>query len=59
MIAVGANDDLVAMVTRIGVLEVPVPFSPVLEDLSVPTVHKVAEKARTWRGRVRPRREGG
>ena len=33
-------------VTRMGAMDVPVPFSPVLEDLTVPTAEKVAMNAR-------------
>ena len=29
-----------------GAMDVPVPFSPVLEDLTVPTAEKVASNAR-------------
>ena len=35
-----------APVIRMGAMDVPVPFSPALEDLTVPTPHKVAENAR-------------
>ncbi len=35
-----------APVVRMGAMDVPVPFSPVLEDLTVPTPEKVAHKAR-------------
>ncbi len=35
-----------APVTRIGAMDVPVPFSPVLEDLTVPTPERVEEAAR-------------
>ncbi|WP_417674751.1 alpha-ketoacid dehydrogenase subunit beta [Roseibium sp.] len=35
-----------APVQRIGAMDVPVPFSPALEDLTVPTPEKVAERAR-------------
>jgi pyruvate/2-oxoglutarate/acetoin dehydrogenase E1 component len=35
-----------APVQRIGAMDVPVPFSPVLEDLTVPTPQIVAERAR-------------
>ncbi len=34
-----------APVQRIGAMDVPVPFSPALEDLTVPTPEKVAERA--------------
>lgn len=35
-----------APVQRMGAMDVPVPFSPALEDLTVPTAEAVAEKAR-------------
>lgn len=35
-----------APVIRMGAMDVPVPFSPALEDLTVPTPDKVAERAR-------------
>ena len=34
-----------APVLRMGAMDVPVPFSPVLEDLTVPTPEAVAERA--------------
>jgi len=34
-----------APVIRIGAMDVPIPFSPVLEDLTVPTPQLVAQKA--------------
>ena len=46
IIAEGAFYHLDAPVQRIGALDVPVPFSPVLEDETVPTPEKVAERAR-------------
>jgi pyruvate dehydrogenase E1 component beta subunit len=40
-----------APVQRMGAMDVPVPFSPVLEDLTVPTPERVAERVRqTVRG---------
>lgn len=36
-----------APVQRMGAMDVPVPFSPVLEDLTVPTPEGVAERARS------------
>ncbi|KGF69521.1 pyruvate dehydrogenase [Hoeflea sp. BAL378] len=40
-----------APVQRMGAMDVPVPFSPVLEDITVPTAETVAERARrTLRG---------
>jgi pyruvate dehydrogenase E1 component beta subunit len=47
VIADGAFYYLDAPVKRMGALDVPVPFSPVLEDQTVPTSEKVAEMART------------
>lgn len=42
-----------APVQRIGAMDVPVPFSPVLEDMTVPTPESVAERARlTVRGEL-------
>jgi len=42
-----------APVQRIGAMDVPVPFSPVLEDITVPTPESVAERARlTVRGEL-------
>jgi pyruvate dehydrogenase E1 component beta subunit len=35
-----------APVQRLGAMDVPVPFSPALEDLTVPTPDQVAERAR-------------
>ncbi|QQM30039.1 alpha-ketoacid dehydrogenase subunit beta [Martelella lutilitoris] len=35
-----------APVLRMGAMDVPVPFSPALEDITVPTPERVAEKAR-------------
>jgi pyruvate dehydrogenase E1 component beta subunit len=45
VIAEGAFYYLDAPVKRMGALDVPVPFSPVLEDLTVPTPAKVYEAA--------------
>jgi pyruvate/2-oxoglutarate/acetoin dehydrogenase E1 component len=46
-IADGAFYYLDAPVKRMGAMDVPVPFSPVLEDQTVPTPEKVVELART------------
>ena len=43
VIAEGAFDHLDAPVRRMGAMNVPVPFSPVLEDQTVPTVQAVAD----------------
>lgn len=52
VIADGAFYDLDAPVKRVGAMDVPVPFSPVLEDRTVPTVEAVTALARTLCGRV-------
>ena len=52
VMADGAFYYLDAPVKRMGAMNVPVPFSPVLEDLTVPTAEKVAELAKTLCGRV-------
>jgi len=52
VIADGAFYDLEAPVKRMGAMDVPIPFSPVLEDLTVPTAESVAEAARTLCGRA-------
>lgn len=41
-----------APVKRIGAMHVPVPFSPALEDLTVPTPETVVEAAKTLCGRI-------
>lgn len=52
IIAEGAFYYLDAPVKRLGAMDVPVPFSPVLEDLTVPTAASVVEVAKTLCGRV-------
>jgi len=52
VIADGAFYYLDAPVKRMGAMDVPVPFSPVLEDLTVPTRESVAGMAKTLCGRV-------
>ena len=52
VIAEGAFYYLDAPVRRMGAMDVPVPFSPVLEDLTVPTPEGVTELAKTLCGRV-------
>jgi acetoin:2,6-dichlorophenolindophenol oxidoreductase subunit beta len=52
VIAEGAFYYLDAPVKRMGAMNVPVPFSPVLEDLTVPTAASVVEVAKTLCGRV-------
>jgi pyruvate dehydrogenase E1 component beta subunit len=50
-IAEGAFYELDAPVRRLGALDVPVPFSPTLEDETVPTPELVAQTARELLGR--------
>jgi len=52
VIADGAFYYLDTPVKRMGAMDVPVPFSPVLEDQTVPTAEKVAEMAKSLCGRV-------
>jgi len=52
VIAEGAFDSLDAPVRRIGAMNVPVPFSPVLEDQTVPTAEAVAAAAMRLCGRA-------
>src|SRR5256886_10239888 len=52
VIAEGAFYYLDAPVKRLGAMDVPVPFSPVLEDLTVPTPASVVEMAKMLCGRV-------
>jgi pyruvate dehydrogenase E1 component beta subunit len=52
VIADGAFYYLDAPVKRMGAMNVPIPFSPVLEDLTVPTAAKVIEVAKALCGRV-------
>lgn len=52
VIADGAFYHLDAPVKRMGAMDVPVPFSPVLEDLTVPTAETVTQAAKTLCGRV-------
>jgi acetoin:2,6-dichlorophenolindophenol oxidoreductase subunit beta len=51
VIADGAFDHLDAPVRRIGAMNVPVPFSPVLEDQTVPSPEAVAAAVRNLCGR--------
>jgi pyruvate dehydrogenase E1 component beta subunit len=46
VISDGAFYYLDAPVKRMGAMDVPVPFSPALEDLTVPTAASVAAEAR-------------
>ena len=46
VVAEGAFYDLDAPVTRLGALHVPIPFSPPLEDATVPTEQSVCDTAR-------------
>lgn len=52
VIADGAFYYLDAPVKRIGAMNVPIPFSPVLEDLTVPTPEKVRDMAKVLCGKV-------
>ncbi|HET9001155.1 MAG TPA: alpha-ketoacid dehydrogenase subunit beta [bacterium] len=52
VIAAGAFDSLDAPVARMGAMNVPVPFSPVLEDQTVPTAEAVATVAMRLCGRA-------
>jgi acetoin:2,6-dichlorophenolindophenol oxidoreductase subunit beta len=52
VIAEGAFYYLDAPVKRLGAMDVPVPFSPVLEDQTVPTADAVTQLAKTLCGRV-------
>jgi len=52
VIADGAFYYLDAPVKRMGAMDVPVPFSPVLEDQTVPTPESVAELARHLCGKL-------
>ena len=52
VIAHGAFYFLDAPVTRMGAMDVPVPFSPVLEDLTVPTEESVAATAKYLCGKL-------
>ena len=51
VIADGAFYQLDAPVKRMGAMDVPIPFSPALEDLTVPTAEKVADLARELVGK--------
>jgi pyruvate dehydrogenase E1 component beta subunit len=52
VIADGAFYYLDAPVKRMGAMNVPIPFSPVLEDLTVPTAARVTELAKSLCGRL-------
>ncbi|HKT36868.1 MAG TPA: transketolase C-terminal domain-containing protein, partial [Ktedonobacterales bacterium] len=52
IIAEGAFYYLDAPVKRLGAMDVPVPFSPVLEDQTVPTADLVTQVAKTLCGRA-------
>lgn len=51
VLAEGAFHYLDAPVRRMGAMDVPVPFSPALEDLTVPTAETVALAARELCGK--------
>jgi pyruvate dehydrogenase E1 component beta subunit len=50
--AEGAFYYLDAPVKRLGAMDVPIPFSPVLEDLTIPTTEKVVEMAKVLCGKM-------
>ena len=52
VIAEGAFYNLEAPVKRMGAMHVPIPFSPPLEDVTVPTEHTVFEAARALCGKA-------
>jgi pyruvate dehydrogenase E1 component beta subunit len=52
VIADGAFYHLDAPVKRMGAMDVPVPFSPALEDLTVPTTDSVVDMVKTLCGRA-------
>ena len=52
VIADGAFYFLDAPVKRMGAMDVPIPFSPVLEDLTVPTPESVVAMVKTLCGRA-------
>jgi pyruvate dehydrogenase E1 component beta subunit len=51
VIAEGAFFDLEVPVKRMGAMHVPIPFSPPLEDATVPTEKSVFEAARALLGK--------
>jgi acetoin:2,6-dichlorophenolindophenol oxidoreductase subunit beta len=51
VIAQGAFFDLEAPVKRIGAMHVPIPFSPPLEDATVPTAHMLFAAAKQLCGK--------
>jgi len=52
VVATGAFYDLDAPVKRMGAMHIPIPFSPPLEDVTVPTEQTVFEAARAMCGRA-------
>jgi len=52
VMAEGAFYDLDAPVRRLGAMQVPIPFSPSLEDLTIPNVQQVYTLARTLCGKA-------
>jgi pyruvate/2-oxoglutarate/acetoin dehydrogenase E1 component len=52
VIAEGAFYNLEAPVKRMGAMHVPIPFSPPLEDVTVPTERTVFEAARALCGKA-------
>jgi len=51
VISEGAFFDLEAPVKRMGAMHVPIPFSPPLEDVTVPTERTVFDAARALCGK--------
>jgi acetoin:2,6-dichlorophenolindophenol oxidoreductase subunit beta len=51
VIAEGAFYDLDAPVKRMGAMHVPIPFSPPLEDVTVPTEESISEAAQRLCGK--------
>jgi pyruvate dehydrogenase E1 component beta subunit len=52
VVATGAFYDLDAPIKRMGAMHIPIPFSPPLEDVTVPTEQSVFEAARSMCGRA-------
>jgi pyruvate dehydrogenase E1 component beta subunit len=52
VIAEGAFYDLDAPVRRLGAMHVPIPFSPALEDLTIPNAEQVYDLARVLCGKA-------
>ena len=59
VIAEGAFFDLEAPVKRMGAMHVPIPFSPPLEDVTVPTEQMVFEAAERFAAEIEYQKNGG